>query len=251
MKKIILSLLTIFSYTESVICGVLFEETREYNAGSNGLFTDTTYSHRYRIIHDPDAISKRKEALGVGYIAFSEDAPDETAIIQDQRTDIDSIGMTAYKIHTDKEFLYTSGVKDCIALAAFDSSGKFCLYHCSKMELRSNDVEQSAFGFFIKEFKEQFHGVRPGLFLISGCYSDDLDVLLARLKKNDVHVSGINIPDIILKEYEEIDPSGLIQKASSDLIIGGQPTKFEGAWKIPSVSILLNVQTGEIKIARS
>lgn len=228
---------------------ILYERLKHHNAGNAGMMTDKTYPHSYRVINDPRMVSICKQQLvtaGMESVEFS-------AMNMDGLVGITKFGMGEAKFAVgDLGFLHTDGLRDCIAFVAFDRvTKKSCLYHVSKMEIRINDFGDRLFEtWFVPEFLKAFSGLKPDVFLIASCYSEDLTLLHTLLEKHSIAVSGFNIPNVCLEEIKEVDQvSGLTTKGSFTLFIDKNTTKLLSN-TTPSTSVLLNTQDCSISVDR-
>lgn len=237
---------------------VLSEKVVQISASNYGIMTEKTYPHFVRVIHKPSSITEYKEimnrfdAIPVILPFF---APAD--LDQKKRKDIKKyIGMGEHSFaNGESGFLYTDGLRDCIALIAFDSATrKSCLYHVSKMELRVNDFGEKLFEtHFIPEFLKFFGKDKiPSVILVGSCYSNDLKLLLELLVKYNIKIASYDFPDIAIEESKKIDPeSSLTVEGFSNTLIDSTTTTLKDDGRLPSTAVLFSANDGSISISRN
>lgn len=169
------------------------------------------------------------------------------------------LGMGEYRFSELDEhqspFFYTTGLIDCIALVAFDeASKKSCLYHCSKMELRPDFSQELSFEkYFIPDFKHHFAGISPRVYLVGSCYNQDFFELIKLLKKHEIIITAIDIPNVVLdSEVESTREADSVTEITKVYVKGGNELNYETIkqGRCPYTSVLLDKRDGSIFVSR-
>ena len=252
MRKITFFIINVIFMTSNLVNAfdekdVLYENITQKNAGSLGIFTEKTFPYTYRVVHNPQKIAPYKEKITSTGTVF--------AHYPNFKPNTSDIGMGQFKFAQDGDaILETSGLRDCIALVAFDeTTKKSVLYHVSKMELRPNDFGDLMFEkYFMVEFLKFFGATKPKITLIGSAYSRDLYKLLDLLNQYDLRVSEYNFPDIAVEESQTVDPqTHLILDGSMTIFLDKTSVQLENNAKgLPDTSVLLNSHDGSIKVSR-
>ena len=194
---------------------ILREESREVRSGFG-----ETYKSVYQVVLAPEVIETYKQDLEktLGYLPKTIESSLEGDIPSQLDYEVAAgIGTAEYKLqakegHTDcsgttKQYLHTQGVIDCIALIAFNTKEqKSVLYHISKMDLAPqewNEDKNTFEEYFIPSFHEYFKDLAYQTFLISSVWSKDVPLLANILKKHNIFVDGMNIPNCAIASLEK------------------------------------------------
>ena len=238
---------------------VLARTTMHYPATT--INPEPTYPYTHSVVHDPLKIKSYKEQFGdlLPMESAFEIPEDSNVIIGSGRQDITYFGMGEYRFGNDgKAFLYTDALRDCIAVIAFDpDTGKSCLYHASKMEIRVNDFnERGIEQYVIPAFKDHFKDRMPQVTLVASAFTQDLLDLRKLLEKHGIIIHRVNIPDIV-QEYEETKGESGEYIAASDTVFVDKDTvpspilqNVVSTIAMPSTSVMLDEKNGTIGIFR-
>lgn len=238
---------------------VLATHTLHYPATS--LTPEPTYPYTQSVVHDPRKVNFYKDNFrDLRSIEHAVETPEDVnVIIQSGRKDITYFGMGQYHLADDREgFLYTDALRDCIAIIAFDpGTGKSCLYHASKMEIRPNNFNTRHIETdFIPKFKHHFDGTTPQVSLVSSTFSQDLLELRNLLSRYDIPVHRIDVPDIVMEYSETRGTSGEYVSASNIIYVNKDillPLTLQNVIShvaIPNTSVIVSKANGDIGISR-
>ena len=195
------------------------------------------YTFTFRLINNPEKIDQFKAAYAAIPVVS-----EEMVIPQLARTSGHPFGMGEKRITKGEELLlYIDGICDCIGISVWDSVNKIaCLYHASKMELREMKfLFQEGFLDNIKSFSEDLSSLEINL---ASCYwSKDLVEVIDLLQTQGFRISGLYVPNALL-ENSEFECNIYVDR-------GSRPSAYfvpESA--VPSLAMMLNSGTGEIRI---
>ena len=208
------------------------------------------YTFTFRLINNPEKIDQFKaayaaipvvsEEIVIPQLARTSEHP--TCIVETAGAIVQKFGMGEKRITKGEELLlYTDGICDCIGISVWDSVNKIaCLYHASKMELREmNFLFQGEFLDKIKSFAEDLSSLEINL---ASCYwSKDLVEVIDLLQTQGFRISGLYVPDALL-ENSEFEYNTYVDRGSTP------SAYFVPESPVPSLAMMLNSGTGEIRI---
>lgn len=244
MKKIFIFLSILF--TKPLFSTVLDECATECY---DGIKEHCIYTKQ--LILDPTRVEQFKQdfAEHLGYVP-NPISSEEKVLEQTQYALQESVGTSEYIFEKPgkKRYFHTAGVIDCITLVAFNTQEKkSVLFHVSKMDIRPNEDMKGANLFekyFLPCFQQYFKDTQYQSFLISSVWSQDTTLFAQILKKNNILITGMNIPDVVIEfGYEG-------KNAYHQTFVSSADSPYKNAKTSISTAILFDTESGNLSFSR-